>query len=205
MKHAMIRVVLADEEELIRNALVALLGQENDLRVVAQAANGRAAVDAALAHRPDVVVVNQDVPAMDGLAVTSELATALPSCAVVIMSGRVPPPNLQRALVAGAKGFLPKRSPGPALAEAIRRVHAGGRYVDHELAAEALTAPQCPLAPRELEALRLAERDTPVAVIARRMHLSQGTVRNYLAAVVTKLGVGSRAEAYRVAYENGWL
>ncbi len=162
-------------------------------------------MNAALAHRPDVAVVDLEMPALDGLEVTAELATALPSCAVVMLTGRGRPPHLQPAFAAGAKGFLPKGSPGGALADVIRRVHAGSRYVDPALAADALTAPQCPLTPRELEVLRLAEHHTPVAVIARRTHLSSGTVRNYLAAVVTKLGVPSRAEAIRTAHDNGWL
>ena len=201
----MIRVLLAEDEDLIRVALAALLGLEPDLEVVAQAADGRAAVDAVLAHRPDVAVVDLQMPTLNGLEVTAELATALPSCAVVILTGRGRPQHLQRALAAGAKGFLPKGSPGGALADVIRRVHAGDRYVDPSLAAAALTAPPCPLTPRELEVLRLAEYGTPVAVIARRTHLSNGTVRNYLAAVVHKLGVTSRADALRTAHENGWL
>lgn len=201
----MIRVLLADDEELIRVAVAALLGLETDLEVVAQASDGRAAVTAALAHRPDVAVVDLEMPALDGLQVAAELATALPSCAVVILTGRGRPPHLQRALAAGAKGFLPKGSPGGTLADVIRRVHAGGRYVDPSLAADALTAPECPLTPRELDVLRLAEYDTPVAIIARRTHLSNGTVRNYLASIVAKLGVTGRAEAIRVAHDNGWL
>lgn len=201
----MIRVLLADDEELIRDALAALLDLEDDLEVVARAADGRSAVDAARAHRPDVAVVDLQMPGLDGLEVTAELARALPSCAVVILTGRGRPPHLQQALTAGAKGFLPKGSPGGALADVIRRVHSGSRYVDPALAADALTAPPCPLTQRELEVLRLAEFDTPVAVIARRTSLSAGTVRNHLAAVVTKLGVGSRAEAFRVAHDNGWL
>lgn len=201
----MIRVLLADDEELIRVALAALLGLEPDLEVVAQAADGRAAVDAALAHRPDVAVVDLQMPALDGLGVTAELVRALPSCAVVILTGRGRPPDLSRALSAGAKGFLPKGSPGGTLADVIRRVHSGGRYVDPALAADALTAPPCPLTPRELDVLRLAGLDTPVAVIARRTSLSAGTVRNHLAAAVGKLGVNGRAEAFRIARENGWI
>jgi two-component system response regulator DesR len=200
-----IRVLLAEDEELIRAAVAALLSLETDLEVVAQASDGRAAVDAALAHRPDVAVVDLELPSLDGLAVTAELARLVPSCAVVILTGRGRPQHLQRALAAGAKGFLPKGAPGGALADVIRRVHGGDRYVDPSLAADALTAPECPLTPRELEVLRLAEYGTPVKVIAQRTHLSNGTVRNYLAAAVNKLGVTSRAEAIRIAHENGWL
>jgi two-component system, NarL family, response regulator DesR len=200
-----IRVLLADDEELIRVALAALLGLEPDLQVVAQAADGRAAVDAALAHRPEVAVVDLEMPELDGLRVTAELARSLPTCAVVILTGRGRPAHLSRALAAGAKGFLPKGSPGGTLADVIRRVHAGARYVDPSLAADALAAPQCPLTPRELDVLRLAEYGTPVAVIARRTNLSTGTVRNYLAAAVQKLGVKSRTEAVALARTTGWL
>lgn len=201
----MIRVLLADDEDLIRAALAALLGLEPDLEVVAQASDGRAAVDTALAHHPDVAVIDLEMPRLDGLEVTTELAIALPSCAVVILTGHGRPQHLQRALSAGAKGFLPKGSPGGTLADVIRRVHAGARYVDPALAADALTAPECPLTPRELDVLRLAEYDTPVSAIAKQTHLSNGTVRNYLAAAISKLGVSTRSEAFRTAHDNGWL
>ncbi|MFG1888625.1 DNA-binding response regulator [Micromonospora sp. NPDC049051] len=201
----MIRVLLADDEDLIRAALAALLGLESDLEVVGEAPDGRAAVTAALAHRPDVAVVDLQMPALDGLEVTAELARVLPDCKVVILTGHGRPPHLQRALAAGAKGFLPKGAPGGTLADVIRRVHAGGRYVDPALAADALTAPECPLTPRELDVLRLAEYDTPVAEVARRTHLSAGTVRNHLSAAVSKLRVANRAEAFRTARDNGWL
>lgn len=201
----MIRVLLADDEHLIRAALAALLGLESDLEVVAEAPDGRSAVTAALTHRPDVAVVDLQMPALDGLAVTTELGRVMPSCKVVILTGRGRPSHLQRALTAGAKGFLPKGAPGGTLADVIRRVHAGDRYVDPALAADALTMPECPLTPRELDVLRLAEYDTPVAEVARRTRLSAGTVRNHLSAAVTKLGVPNRAEAFRTARNNGWL
>ncbi|MCZ7422362.1 response regulator transcription factor [Verrucosispora sp. WMMA2121] len=201
----MIRVLLADDEELIRTALAALLDLEEDLSVVAQAADGEAAVTAALAHRPDVAVIDLTMPRRDGFQVATELARALPACAVVILTGQGRPAHLTRALGAGARGYLPKGAPGGALADVIRRVHAGGRYVDPALAADALTIPPCPLTPRELETLRLSGDDAPVAAIARRAHLSPGTVRNYLALAVQKLGAGSRAEALRIARDNGWL
>jgi two-component system, NarL family, response regulator DesR len=200
-----IRVLLADDEELIRVAVAALLELESDLEVVAQAADGRAAVTEALAHRPDVAVVDLQMPGLDGLGVAAELSRTLPACAVVILTGRGRPALLQRALEAGAKGFLPKGSPGGALADVIRRVHSGGRYVDPALAADALTLPECPLTPRELDVLRYAGSDVPISVVARRVHLSPGTVRNHLTAILAKLGVSSRADATAKARDNGWL
>ncbi|MFC0032991.1 response regulator [Micromonospora chaiyaphumensis] len=201
----MIRVLLADDEELIRLALAALLDLEPDIEVVAHAADGRAALDAALAHRPDVAVLDLEMPVPGGIQVAAELARVLPGCATVILTGHGRPAHLRPALTAGARGFLAKGAPGGALADVIRRVHAGARYVDPALAAEALTLPECPLTPRELETLRLAELGTPVAVIARRTHLAAGTVRNHLAACVQKLGAADRAEAVRRAREAGWL
>ncbi|MGY0006112.1 response regulator [Micromonospora sp. I033] len=201
----MIRVLLADDEELIRLALAALLDLEPDIEVVAHAADGRAALDAALAHRPDVAVLDLEMPAPGGIQVAAELARVLPGCATVILTGHGRPAQLRPALTAGARGFLAKGAPGGALADVIRRVHAGARYVDPALAADALTLPECPLTPRELETLRLAELGTPVAVIARRTHLAAGTVRNHLAACVQKLGAADRAEAVRRAREAGWL
>ncbi|MEU2610034.1 response regulator transcription factor [Micromonospora sp. NPDC007271] len=201
----MIRVLLADDEELIRLALAALLDLEPDIEVVAHAADGRAAVTAALAHRPDVAVLDLEMPPPGGIQATAELARLLPTCAVVILTGHGRPGHLRPALTAGARGFLPKGAPGEALADVIRRVHSGARYVDPALAADALTLPDCPLTARELETLRLAEYGTPVAVIARRTHLAAGTVRNHLAACVQKLGAADRVEAVRIAREAGWL
>jgi two-component system, NarL family, response regulator DesR len=201
----MIRVLLADGEDLIRGAVAALLALEPDIEVVAQAGDGRDAVGQVLAHRPDVAVVDLQMPGLSGLEATVEIAVAAPSCAVVILTGHGRPPLLRRALRSGASGFVPKGSPAALLAEVIRRVHEGGRYVDPALAAEALPAPECPLTPRELDVLRLAGDDLPVAVIARRAHLSPGTVRNYLAAAVAKLEAAGRAEAISMAREHGWL
>jgi two-component system response regulator DesR len=200
-----IRVLLADDEEIVRGALAALLGLEPDLEVVAQAGTGRAAVEQGRACRPDVAVVDLDMPELDGIEVAAALAAAVPGCAVVVLTGHGRPWHLRRALEAGARAFVPKGSPVGTLADVVRRVHRGDRYVDPSLAADALTAPDNPLTPREVEVLRLAAQDLPAAVIARRVHLSSGTVRNYLAAVMTKLGAGTRAEAVRVADEHGWL
>lgn len=201
----MIRVLLADDEELIREALVSLLGREPDLEVVATAADGRAAVEQALAHRPEVAVVDLQMPRLDGLGVVAELARALPGCRVVILTGHGRPRVLRQALASGARGFLAKGAPGGALADVIRRVHAGQRYVDPVLAADALTAPPSPLTPREAEVLAAAGADRPVREVARDLFLSPGTVRNHLVAITQKLGAPSRAAAYRSACEHGWL
>jgi two-component system, NarL family, response regulator DesR len=200
-----IRVLLADDEELIRVAIAALLDLEQDIEVVAQAGDGRTAVRGALARRPDVAVIDLQMPLLDGLAVTAELRRALPSCAVVILTGRGRPAQIPRALAAGAKGFLPKGSPGGALADVIRRVHAGGRYVDPALAADALSLPESALTPRELDVLRAADGDTPVNLIARRLRLSPGTVRNHLTSIIAKLAVNDRSAALEKAREHGWL
>jgi two-component system response regulator DesR len=201
----MIRVLLAEDEELIRDALVSLLRREPDLEVVATAADGTAAVAEALAHRPDVAVVDLEMPRLDGLGVVAELARTLPGCAVVILTGHGRPLVLRRALASGARGFLAKGAPGAALAEVIRRVHAGQRYVDPVLAADALTAPPSPLTPREAEVLAAAGADRPVREVARALFLSPGTVRNYLVAITAKLGAASRADAYRSASDQGWI
>jgi len=200
-----IRVLLAEDEELIREALVGLLEREPDIDVVATAADGRQAIDRALAHRPDVAVVDLQMPVVDGIGVVTELGRVLPACAGVILTGHGRPHVLRRALDSGARGFLAKGAPGTALADVVRRVHGGQRYVDPVLAADALTAPPSPLTPRESEVLSVAREDRPVRDIARRVFLSQGTVRNYLAGITQKLGAGSRAEAYRIARENGWI
>ena len=200
-----IRVLVAEDEELIREALVGLLERESDIDVVATAADGRQAIDRALAHRPDVAVVDLQMPVVDGIGVVTELGRVLPACAGVILTGHGRPHVLRQALSSGARGFLAKGAPGTALADVVRRVHEGYRYVDPVLAADALTAPPSPLTPREGEVLSIAREDRPIREVARRVFLSQGTVRNYLAAATQKLGAGSRAEAYDIARENGWI
>jgi len=200
-----IRVLVADDEELIREALVGLLERESDIEVVATAADGRQAIDRALTHRPDVAVVDLQMPDLDGIGVITELGRTLPTCAGVILTGHGRPHVLRRALTSGARGFLAKGAPGTALADVVRRVHEGQRYVDPILAADALTAPPSPLTPRESEVLTVAREDRPIREVARTVFLSSGTVRNYLAAITRKLGAESRAEAYRIARDNGWI
>ncbi len=200
-----IRVLLADDEELIREALVGLLEREPDIDVVATAADGRQAIERALANRPDVAVVDLQMPGIDGIGVITELGRQLPTCAGVILTGHGRPHLLRQALTSGARGFLAKGAPGSALADVVRRVHQGQRYVDPVLAADALTAPLSPLTAREAQVLAAAAADRPIREVARALFLSPGTVRNYLAAATAKLAAGSRAEAYQVARENGWV
>ena len=200
-----IRVLLAEDEELIREALTGLLERESDIEVVATAADGRQAIDRALAHRPDVAVVDLQMPVLNGIDVIVELGRQLPACAGVILTGHGRPHVLRQTLTSGARGFLAKGAPGAALADVVRRVHEGHRYVDPILAADALTEPPSPLTARETEVLTVAGEHRPIREVARTLFLSPGTVRNYLAAITHKLEAGSRAEAYRNARDNGWI
>jgi len=200
-----IRVLLADDETLIRDAVAALLALQDDLEVVAVAGSGDEALAAALRHQPDVALLDLQMPGLDGLEVAERLAAELPSCGSVIVTSHGRPGYLRRALETGVRGFLPKTSSAQVLAEAVRTVHRGDRYVDPELAAEALAAGASPLTARESDVLELAADGAPVEEIAARAHLSPGTVRNYLSAAVAKLGVANRHEAVRVARERGWL
>ncbi|WP_206051831.1 response regulator transcription factor [Nocardioides ferulae] len=200
-----VRVLIADDEGTIRAALAALLELEADLDVIAQAANGREAVELARRHRPDVAVLDLEMPDLDGIAVVAELHRAAPGCVTVVLSGRGRPAHLREALEAGAQAFVAKGAPAGTLADVIRGAQRGERYVDPTLAAEALTAPANPLTERELEVLRLAALDLPTAVIARRTHLATGTVRNYVAAATAKLGAESKGQAVAIARAQGWI
>ena len=201
----MIRVLLADDENLIRSALAALLALEDDLEVVAQAASGREALAMARAHTPDVAVLDLQMPDLDGIAVAAELTGLVPGCRVVMVTGHGRPGHLKRALAAGVRGFLPKTVPAPVLTDVVRTVAAGGRYVDPELAAEAISAGDSPLTPREADVLELAAGGAPVEEIAARAHLSPGTVRNHLSAAAGKLGAANRHAAVEVARRHGWI
>lgn len=201
----MIRVLLADDHLLIREALALLLGTEDDIEVVADVGRGDEAVARALELKPDVAVLDIDMPGMDGLAAAERLAADLPGTRLVIVTAHGRPGNLRRAMAAGVRGFLGKDAPGAQLARVVRQVHEGFRYIDPQLAADALAAEECPLTPRELDALRAAADGTPISKIARILGLSEGTVRNYLSAAVTKLGVDNRHAAVRAARDRGWL
>jgi len=200
-----IRVLLADDENLIRSALAALLGMEGDLQVVAQAACGDEALAMARADRPDVAVLDLQMPGPDGIAVAEALGKEVPGCAAIILTSHGRPGHLKRALTAGVRGFLPKTVSAHVLADVVRTVHGGGRYVDPELAAEAISAGDSPLTPREADVLELAADGVPVEEIAQRAALSPGTVRNYLSSAASKLGAANRHEAVHVARTHGWI
>ncbi len=201
----MIRILLADDETLIRDALAGLLALEDDLEVVATAASGTEAVDAGRRHQPDVAVLDLQMPGLDGIAAAQRLAVEVPGCRTVIVTSHGRPGYLKRALTAGVRGFLPKTVSARVLADVVRQVHGGGRYVDPELAAEAISAGESPLTPREADVLELAADGAGVEEIAQRAHLSPGTVRNYLSAAATKLGAANRHEAVHVARRHGGI
>lgn len=200
-----VRLLLADDEHLIRGAMAALLALEEDLTVVAEAASGPEALAMAKAHRPDVAVLDLQMPGMDGIEVATELRRVLPECRTMIVTGHGRPGYLKRALEIGVRGFLPKTVSAADLAGIIRTVVAGGRYVDPELAADAIAAGESPLTPRETDVLELAAHGTSIAEIAERAALSAGTVRNYLSSAAGKLGAENRHAAVRIAREHGWI
>ncbi|WP_347565499.1 response regulator transcription factor [Nocardioides sp. IC4_145] len=200
-----IRVLLADDENLIREALAQMLALEDDLEVVAQAADGPEAVAAAVHAGVDVAVLDLQMPDLDGIAVAERLARDLPACGTVIVTSHGRPGHLKRALAAGVRGFLPKTTSAATLARVVRTVHGGGRYVDPDLATEAIAAGDSPLTPREADVLELAADGAPVDEIAARASLSPGTVRNYLSSAVTKLGAANRHDACAVARRMGWI
>ena len=200
-----IRVLLADDEHLIRTALAALLGLEADVEVVAQAASGDEALAMARRHRPDVAVLDLQMPGADGIAVAEQLRDLVPGCATLIVTSHGRPGHLKRALGAGVRGFLPKTVSADVLATVVRTVHGGGRYVDPELAAEAISAGDSPLTSREADVLELASGGAPVEEIAERASLSPGTVRNYLSSAASKLGAANRHEAVHLARRQGWI
>lgn len=200
-----IRVVLADDEALVRDAVAMLLGLDADLDVVGVAASGTEALALVGKVVPDVAVLDLHMPGLDGLQVAARLGVEAPGVGVVIVTSHPRPGYLKRALVAGVRGFLPKASSAQALGAAIRTVAAGGRYVDPELAADAISAGDSPLTAREADVLDLSAGGTSIEDIAERAHLAPGTVRNYLSNAMAKLGAANRHEAERVAREHGWI
>jgi two-component system response regulator DesR len=201
----MIRVLLAEDQAMMRGALAVLLDLEDDLEVVAQVHDGSAIVPTALETRPDVALLDIELPGLSGLDAADLLHRQLPACRVVIVTTFGRPGYLQRAMAAGAAGFLVKDGPVEGLAEAIRRVAAGETVVDPQLAGRALRVPANPLTPRERDVLEAAEDGSTVADIAARLHLSAATVRNYLSDAIGKTGTRNKTEAALLARLNGWL
>lgn len=201
---AAIRLLIADDEHLIRGALTALLSLEPDIEVVASVDNGVSAIEQARAVAPDVCLLDLEMPEADGIEAAGRILASV-ATKVVIVTRHARPGVLRRALAARVSGFVPKSTPAEELADVIRDVAAGKRYIDPEIAATALTAERCPLTDRELDALRHSRSTMSVQEIAGRMHLAQGTVRNYLSSAMTKLDVRSRHEAAEVAWTQGWI
>ena len=200
-----VRIMIAEDQTMVRQALVALLELEADLDVVAQAADGDEALAMARKHRPDVAVLDIEMPGPSGIQVASQLSASGFAGSIVIVTTFDRPGYLRAAMAAGARGFLLKDAPAADLAAAIRRVAAGERVVDPALAAAALAQGDSPLTDRETEVLAAAAGHDVIAGIAARLHLSPGTVRNHLSAAIQKLGARNRAEAVQIAQQKGWL
>jgi two-component system, NarL family, response regulator DesR len=201
----MIRVLLAEDMRILSDTLAAVLSMEDDIDVVFRVSEGDAVGPAVARERPDVAVMDIDMPGMDGLTAAAQLRDQHPECKVLILTVLSNPGNLRKAIAAGVAGFLPKETPASELVDAIRTVAAGGKVISQELAMAALESPASPLSPREAEVLRRFSDGADPSEIAAAMFLSYGTVRNYLAAAVTKLGARNRIDAARIAAEQGWL
>ena len=201
----MIRVLLAEDQQLVRGALRALLELEEDITVVAEVGRGDEVLAAAREHVPDVALMDIEMPGKDGIEAARDLAAELPAVQAVILTTFGRPGFLRRAMEVGAAGFLVKDSPVAELAAAIRSVVAGERVIDRDLAAAALALGATPLSAREADVLRAAADGATVADIAGRLFLSEGTVRNYLSNAIGKTGARTRVEAARVAAGKGWL
>ena len=201
----MIRVLIAEDMHLIRGALVALLSREIDIDVVAELDRGDQILETALRTRPDVAVLDINLPGMDGLSAAEALHGQVPSCQIVVLTGLSQPGHLLRALKVHVRGFILKDAPAAVLAQAVRRVAAGERMIDPELLAGALETGESPLTPRETDVLRAAEEGISTEEIAQSLALSSTTVRNYLSNAIAKLGGRNRIDAIRIARDAGWL
>jgi two-component system response regulator DesR len=200
-----IRVLLAEDQELVRGAMAALLSLEPDIEVVAEVGRGDEVVPAALDSHPHVALLDIEMPGSDGIAAAAALRREVPTCRVLMLTTFGRPGYLRRAMASGASGFMLKDAPAGDLAVAIRRTIAGERVVDPQLAAQALTEGDSPLSPREAEVLAATVDGASVADVAARLFLSEGTVRNHLSAAIQKLNARNRTEAARIAAEKGWL
>jgi two-component system, NarL family, response regulator DesR len=200
-----IRVLIAEDMHLIRGALVALLSLEDDMEVVAELDRGDAIVSTALDTQPDVAVLDIDLPGLDGLSAAAQLHEQVPGCRTLVLTGLSQPGNLLRALKAHVRGFIVKDAPADTLADGIRRVAAGERFIDPDLVAAAVETGSSPLTGRESDVLRAAEDGITTDQIAAQLALSPATVRNYLSNAITKVGARNRIDAIRIARNAGWL
>lgn len=200
-----LNILIAEDVHMVRGALVALLNLEPDLTVVADVDNGNDILPTALRHRPDVAVIDIDLPGVDGLTAAGRLHEELPSCKTLILTSLGRPGTLRMALAAQISGFILKDAPASQLAKSVRSVASGRRVIDPQLAVAAWGSSDNPLSPRERDVLKLAAQGIDPSDIAARLHLSVGTVRNYLTSVVVKLNARNRVDAIRRAQESGWL
>jgi len=200
-----IRVLLAEDQAMVRGALAALLCLEPDIEIVAEVGRGDQVMEAAMAHHPDVALLDIEMPGQNGLEAAALLHERLPSCRVLMLTTFGRPGYLKRAMANGAVGFLTKEAPVAQLTEAIRRTMRGERVIDPQLAMDALSEGESPLTPRERDVLEAAGQGSSIAGIASALFLSEGTVRNYLSSAIQKLDAGNRIEAFQIAREKGWL
>ena len=200
----MTTVVLADDEVLLRRALASLLPLEGDITVLAEAADGAEAVTATLTHRPDVLVIDLEMPGLDGLDAVAEIRRTLPGQVVLVLTRHARPGVLRRALRLGVQGFASKSADPGHIASVVAALHGGRRWIDQDVSAAAIVD-DCPLTDREIEVLRVTGDGYAVAEIAARLHLAQGTVRNYLSSAMQKTQTRTRHEAARYAREHDWL
>jgi two-component system, NarL family, response regulator DesR len=200
-----IRVLIAEDQAMIREALAALLSFEDDIEVVAQVGRGDEVTAAALESKPDVALLDIEMPGMDGLTAAAALQAARPGTRIVILTTFGRPGYLRRAMESGVSGFIVKDSPADKLARTIREIRDGKKVIDPELAAAALAEGASPLTPRERDVLAASHNGATIAEIAAALYLSEGTVRNYLSSCIQKTGARNRTEALRVAEERGWL
>lgn len=201
----MIRVLIAEDQAMIRGALAALLAIEPDIEVVAQVDRGDRVVEEALRVKPDIALLDIEMPGMDGITAAGELRGRLPACRVLILTVFGRPGYLRKAVDAGVSGFLLKDAPPDELASAIRRTAKGEKVIDSQLAHAALAEGSSPLTPRERDVLAMSVRGASVEEVARSLHLTNGTVRNHLSIAIQKLNAHNRIEAARIAEEKGWL
>lgn len=201
----MIKIILAEDQALVSGALAALLRLEGDIDVLAQAKNGKDALDLCKTLRPDVLVTDIEMPIMTGLELAAEVAELKLPCKLIVLTTFARSGYLRRAMASGVRGYMLKDAPAEDLAKAIRTVHGGGRAIAPELALESWSGQQDPLSERERQVLRLAGTGSSSSEIAKIMHLSEGTVRNYLSEAISKLNAKNRVEAFRLARDEGWL